>query len=290
MIVRDADRAAPDEKPATASWAARPTIETVIVAASRYEISRDIATSSFSMDQRSIQSMPDIGEDPIRVTQRLPGTAASGASAVAHFRGGEHNEIGIMLNGQWLFDPFHMRDYQNIFSAIDARAIDGVEVYTGGFPVRYGDRMSGMVLMDSLDADESRYHEIGVSVFNTSFLTAGREGDHNWLFSARRGNLDLVIDPKFGQPSYFDVFGEYGFELSPNVRLSVNTLFASDQVELVLETDPAEREAIISDTRNAQVWLRLDSNWSPTLASTTVLSFVDYSNRRDGEAGDPEKG
>ena len=289
VVVRDADQAASVKKPAAATQSARPDIETVIVAASRYEISRDISPSSFLLDQRSIQNMPDIGEDPIRVTQRLPGTAASGGSAVAHFRGGEHNEIGIMLNGQWLFDPFHMRDYQNIFSAIDARAIDGVEVYTGGFPVRYGDRMSGMVLMDSLEAGESRHHEIGISVFNTSLLTAGREGDHNWLFSARRGNLDLVIDPQFGQPSYFDVFGEYGVELSPNMRLSVNALFANDQVELVLETDPAEREGIVSDTRNAQFWLRLDSNWSPTLASTTVLSFVDYSNRRKGEANDAEK-
>jgi hypothetical protein len=97
----------------------------VVVAASRYEISRDISPSQFSIDRRTIQNMPDIGEDPIRVTQRLPGTAASGASAVAHFRGGEESEIGIMLNGQWLFDPFHIRDYQNIFSAIDARAIEG---------------------------------------------------------------------------------------------------------------------------------------------------------------------
>ena len=289
VIVRDGGRAAAGDKPAAAARSTRPDIETVVVAASRYEISRDITASSFSLDRRSIQNMPDVGEDPIRVTQRLPGTAASGASAVAHFRGGEHNEIGIMLNGQWLFDPFHMRDYQNIFSAIDARAIDGVEVYTGGFPVRYGDRMSGMVLMDSLDADASRHHEIGISVFNTSLLTAGREGDHSWLFSARRGNLDLVIDPKFGQPSYFDVFGEYGYEISPQVRLSVNALFASDQVELVLETDPAEREAVVSDTRNAQFWLRLDSDWSPTLASTTVVSFIDYSNRREGAVSDPEK-
>jgi len=289
VVVRDGERAASGERTAARMQVDRPEIETVIVAASRYEISRDITASSYSLDQRSIQNMPDIGEDPIRVTQRLPGTAASGGSAVAHFRGGEHNEIGIVLNGQWLFDPFHMRDYQNIFSAIDARAIDGVEVYTGGFPVRYGDRMSGMVLMDSLATDEERHHEIGISVFNTSFLTAGREGAHNWLFSARRGNLDLVIDPKFGQPSYFDVFGEYGFEISPNMRVSVNALFANDQVELVLETDPAEREAVVSDTHNAQFWLRLDSNWSPTLASTTVLSLVDYSNRRNGEAIDPEK-
>ena len=126
-------------------------MESVIVSASRYSISRDIAASKSSFDQRTIQNLPDIGEDPIRAAQRLPGAAASGASAVAHFRGGEAGDIGIMLNGQWLFDPFHIRDYQSIFSAIDARAIEGIEVYTGGFPVRYGDRMSGLVLMDSIE-------------------------------------------------------------------------------------------------------------------------------------------
>jgi hypothetical protein len=289
LVVRDEQQAVRSWEPAAANKLSQTDIETVVVAASRYEISRDLSTSRFSIDRRTIQNMPDIGEDPIRVTQRLPGTAASGASARTHFRGGEENEVGIMLNGQWLFDPFHIRDYQNVFSAIDARAIDGVEVYTGGFPVRYGDRMSGLVLMDSLESEKARHNEIGISVFNTSFLTAGRDGDRNWLFSARRGNLDLVIDPKFGQPSYFDVFGEYAFEFSSDVSLSVNALYADDEVELVLETDPGEREQIVSDTRNAQLWLRLDSNWSPTLSSSTVLSFVDYSNRRNGDANDPEK-
>lgn len=287
VVVRDD---VPSEPPPTAAPApAGPDIETVVVAASRYEISRDIAGSRHAIDQRTIQNMPDIGEDPIRVTQRLPGTAASGASARTHFRGGELNEIGIMLNGQWLFDPFHIRDYQNVFSAIDARAIDGVEVYTGGFPVRYGDRMSGLVLMDSLESDEARHNEIGISVFNTSLLTAGTEAGRSWVFSARRGNLDLVIDPKFGKPSYFDVFGEFSVDLGAHARLSVNALYADDQVELVLETDPEEREQVASDTQNAQLWLRLDSDWSAHLSSRTVLSFVDYRNRRDGIANDPAK-
>ncbi len=290
LVVKGQATGAP--QPGSGAMAPAPTqpdIETVIVAASRYEISRDISTSRFALDQRSIQNMPDVGEDPIRVTQRLPGTAASGASALVHFRGGEESEIGIMLNGQWLFDPFHIRDYQNIFSAVDARAIQGVEVYTGGFPVRYGDRMSGLVLMDSLDTEKPRHTEIGLSVFNTSFLSAGEADGRNWLFSARRGNLDLVIDPKFGQPSYFDVFGEYTIELSSNTRLSLNTLFAEDQVRLVLETDPAELEQVVSDTSNMQLWLRLDSDWSETLSSSTVLSMVDYSNQREGVANDPEK-
>ncbi|MDH3304377.1 MAG: TonB-dependent receptor [Gammaproteobacteria bacterium] len=290
LVVKATPDAAPlPDSAAAAPERAQPDIETVVVAASRYEISRDISTSQFALDRRTIQNMPDVGEDPIRVTQRLPGTAASGASAVAHFRGGEQSEIGIMLNGQWLFDPFHIRDYQNIFSAIDARAIEGVEVYTGGFPVRYGDRMSGLVLMDSLDSEKSRHTEIGLSVFNTSLLSAGTGSDRSWLFSARRGNLDLVIDPKFGQPSYFDVFGEYTFEITADTRLSLNALYADDQVKLVLETDPAEREQVVSDTSNAQFWLRLDSNWSPTLSSSTVLSMVQYSNSRDGYANDPEK-
>ncbi len=290
LVVR-ADPQQPKQPAPSASTptSSQPDIETVIVAASRYEISREVTTSKFELDRRTIQNMPDIGEDPIRVTQRLPGTAASGASALAHFRGGETGEIGIMLNGQWLFDPFHIRDYQNIFSAIDARAIEGVEVYTGGFPVRYGDRMSGLVLMDSLNSEKPRHTEIGLSVFNTSLLRAGADGGRNWLFSARRGNLDLVIDPKFGQPSYFDLFGEYTFDLTPDMSLSVNALFADDQVALVLETDPAEREYVVSDTSNAQFWLRLDSNWSSTLHSSTVLSMLDYRNDRDGFANDPEK-
>ncbi len=175
---------------------ARPVIESITVSASRYEIARDISSSRYNIDQNSIENLPDVADDPIRASHRLPGAAASGVSARPHFRGGEEAEIGIILNGKRLFDPFHIRDYQNIFSTIDSRAIDGVEVYTGGFPVQYGDRLSGFVLMESLESPRPRHTEIGLSVFNTSILTAGISADGNkeWLFSARRGNLDLFLD------------------------------------------------------------------------------------------------
>lgn len=266
-----------------------PTIETIYVSASRYEILRDMAASRFTLDQRTIENMPDIGEDPMRVVQRLPGAAASGASAMTHFRGGEHGEIGIMLNGKWLFDPFHIRDYQSIFSAIDSRAIEGVEVYTGGFPVRFGDRMSGLVLMESLESVKPRHTEIGLSVFNSSFLTAGREADRSWLISARRGNLDLVIDPQFGEPSYYDVFGEFTYDVSDNTTLSINALFADDSVRVVLESEPEELEQVSSQTKNAQFWLTLDNRWSDALTSRIVLSAVSFDNLRDGSVGDEEK-
>ena len=267
----------------------KPEIETIAVSASRYEILRDIATSRFVLDQRTIQNMPDIGEDPIRAVQRLPGAAASGASAKTHFRGGESSEIGIMLNGQRLFDPYHIRDYQSIFSTIDSRAIEGVEVYTGGFPVQFGNRMSGMVLMESLEALRPRHTEVGLSVFNTSFLTAGNDSDRGWVFSVRRGNLDLVIDPEFGSPSYYDVFAEYSWDVSPNATISLNALYADDRVEVILESEPDELERVVSKTQNAQFWVRLDNRWSDELSSRTVLSGVSFENLRNGSLNDEEK-
>ena len=268
---------------------ATPEIETIVISASRYEIRSDLASSRFVLDQRTIQNMPDLGEDPMRVVQRLPGAAASGASAKTHFRGGEEDEIGIMLNGHGLFDPYHIRDYQSIFSAIDSRAIEGVEVFTGGFPVRFGDRMSGLVLMESLESAKPRHTEIGVSVFNSSFLTSGNEADRNWLISARRGNLDLIINPEFGSPSYYDIFAEYNYDISPNATISVNALFADDRVKVVLETEPLELEKVVSRTENAQLWVQLDNRWSDDLTSKLVLSGVSFDNNRQGSLGDTEK-
>jgi len=268
--------------------AGKSEIEMIVVSASRYEISRDLSGSRFQLDRRSIQTMPDVGDDPIRVTQRLPGAAAGGVSAEPHFRGGNTDEIGIMLNGHWLFDPFHVRDYQSIFSAIDSRAISGVEVYTGGFPARYGDRMSGVVLMESMEQQEPRHTEIGVSVFNTSFLTSGKEKNWRWLVSARRGNLDLVIHRKYGKPRYYDLFTELAVELSPDTTLSMNALIADDRVMFVLEPDAGELEQVVSRARNGQFWVQLESHWSDELVSKTLFSVTAYDKLRTGSTNDPE--
>jgi hypothetical protein len=289
LVIPAVPAEAPPEPQSVETSAAEPDIETIGVSASRYEIGRDNSSSRFRLDRRTIQNMPDVGEDPLRVTHRLPGAAASGASAKVHFRGGEETEVGIVLNGQNLFDPFHVRDYQNVFSAVDSRAIDGVEVFTGGFPVRFGDRMSGFVLMNTMESDKPRHTELGISVYNTSVLTTGSQSDRRWLFSARRGNLDLVIDPEFGQPRYFDVFGQFAIDLSERTTLAVNALYADDGVTVVLETDPAEREQMDSDTRNAQLWLELSNDWSDELSTSTVLSLVEFHNLREGFLDDPEK-
>jgi outer membrane receptor protein involved in Fe transport len=263
-------------------------LEQLSVSASRYVL---WSNSQFLVDQRAIQALPDLGEDPVRSAQRLPGAAAGGLSSRAHFRGGEHNETAIYLNGLKLLDPFHIRDYHSIFSTIDARAISGVEAYTGGFPADYGDRMSGVLLFDTRRPEEPLQTELGLSVYNTSMLNSGfaADGKVDWLVSARASNLDLVLSDDLGKPDYFDVFAELGVNLSDDHRIALNVLYSDDQVVVITENDPAELEQSVSDTQNEHVWLSLEDQWGPHLSSLTVLSYASLENRRDAEVNDPER-
>ena len=262
-------------------------LETLTVSTSRYVL---FSNSQFFIDQRAIQNLPDIGDDPIRSVHRLPGTAAGGWSARSHFRGGEENETAIYLNGLQLLDPFHVRDFHNIFSSIDARTIAGVEAYTGGFPAIYGDRMSGMLLLQSQKPEKPRRHELGISVFNTSLLTSGysQTGKIDWLFSARRSNLELVLDKqKHGEPSYDDLFAELGINLSPRTRITINAQRANDGVLVITENTSEEQEYSSSDTLNQNFWVQVENQWTPLLYSQTVVSSSSFSNERDAVANDP---
>jgi len=190
-----------------------------------------------------------------------------------------------------LLDPFHIRDYHNIFSSIDARAISGVEAYTGGFPATFGDYMSGVLLLDTQKPEQALHTELGLSVFNTSVLNSGytKEGKVDWLVSARRSNLGIVLKRSWGKPEYFDVFTELGFSLSPNTRLSFNTLVAGDKVIITTESEPQELEESVSDTQNQHFWMLLENQWTPFLSSNTVLSHSSLNNKRNAQVNDPDK-
>ncbi len=263
-------------------------LEPISVSASRYLL---WSNSNFYIDQRAIQALPDLGEDPVRTAQRLPGAAAGGLSSRSHFRGGEHNETAIYLNGLKLLDPFHIRDYHNIFSTIDARAISGIEAYTGGYPAAYGDQMSGMLLMETREPEAPLATELGLSVYNTSILNSGYRGESNihWLFSARRSNLDAVLSDSLGKPDYFDVFASLGWAPSANHALTFNVLYADDDVTVITEDQPDELEQSVSSTRSETLWLTLDDQWTPYLSSRTTLSWTSLDNSRIAEVNDPDR-
>jgi hypothetical protein len=262
-------------------------LDNLSVTASRYVL---FSSSLFFIDQRAIQAVPKLGDDPIRSVQRLQGSAANGLSARTHFRGGAYDEASIYLNGLRLLDPFHIRDYHSLFSTIDARAISGIEVYTGGFPSEYGDDMSGLIVLDSILPEAPLHSEFGLSLFNTSILNSGyvSDGRYDWLVSARRSNLDLVLNEDLGEPNYFDVFASFGINLNDSTRIAFNGFLADDEVVIITEDEPDELEQSSSSTNNTSFWIRAEIDWNNRTSSDTVISASDLSNRRVAAVQEPE--
>ena len=103
--------------------------------------------------------------------------------------------------------------------------------------------MSGLLLLQSLEPEKPRHYELGISVFNTSLLASGynRSESLDWLVSARRSNLSLVLDKeKHGEPDYNDIFATLGFNISPDTRLTLNALRANDSILIITENKTDE--------------------------------------------------
>lgn len=269
----------------------RDEIEMITVLSSRYDIWSDLGSLPFFISRLSIENLPDIGDDPMRAAQILPGTASTGVSARTYVRGGEYRETAVFLNGNELLDPYHARDFQNIFSTVDSRIVDGVEVYTGGAPLKFGDQMSGALLMTTIDPAVVHRNEIGVSVYNTSLLMSDTldSGRGGWLVSARRGNLDLVIKPEFGSPKYHDIFSSFRYELSPDATLTANALYAKDKISLILDDQPDDLESANGNAESLQFWVQLHNQWSDALHSTSLVSLSSYESKRYGDINDEEE-
>ena len=254
-------------------------VEMVIVTGSRHRLPRRSETgSSTTLSSEEMGLVPALGGDSIRVATRLPGMSSVGVSAKPRIRGGLQDEVLILVDGVELLDPFHLADFQSIFSTIDDRTVDTVDVYTGGFPARYGNRMSGVMAVTTTEQRDKPGIELGVSMFSALINTRGesQDGATTWLASARRGNLGLLtnrVSSRSGDPRYFDAYARVGRRLNDAAELFVGGLFSRDDV--ILRDDEERSE---SDIDSRYVWTRLDLTHWAGLASSTVLTYV-WSNR-----------
>jgi hypothetical protein len=264
-----------------------PRLDEITVTASRYDLRAD-APSTSHFTQQQIESLSYFGDDALRVVHRLPGVATNDFSARAHVRGGDVDEMTVMLDGMRINEPFHLRDYQAVFSAIDPRIVSGEQVYSGSFPAEYGDALSGLTAMDRVEPTERLHTELGLSLLYTSVLSSGTfaDGRAQWLVSARRGNLDELIDDERGEPSYQDEFVHVATALGAKHKLAFNAIGFGDDIHLVPSSSSADREQGVTDTSTRQLWLTLDSEWGPTLSSRTLLYQTSFDTRRHGDVAD----
>ncbi len=145
-----------------------------------------------------IKAMPKfLGEvDVLKTLQLLPGVSqgAEGTSGIL-VRGGGPDQNLILLDGSPVYNSQHLF---GIFSSFNADAIKNVELYKGGFPARFGGRLSSVVDIVTKDGDLSGVHgEIGAGLLMTRALIEGpiKKDKTSFMISARRSYMDILAQP-----------------------------------------------------------------------------------------------
>ena len=242
-----------------------------------------------TMSRARIETVPQIGEDIYRAVNRLPGVTSNDFSADFYVRGGSGSELYVTLDGLELVEPFHLKDLGGGLSIIDSRAMGGVELITGGFSAEYGDRLTGVFGMRSLDPTTERARtSLGLSVMNARLMSQGHfaGGRGGWLLSARRGYLDLALKLANAadslEPRYYDLFAKAQYDLGAAGRIAIHGLDAGDALTYLDTPDPSIR----SRYRSSYGWITWSGPVGPRLRQQTVASVGRLSWRRDGEAID----
>ena len=272
-----------------------PIIEEVVVAASRYRIGRHGRLSRHLIDDALVDNLPN-GADALRVVNKLPGARTVGVSAIPHFRGGLRDETLVLFNNVELIEPVHLRDFHGPFTGIDPRAIDAIDVYTGGFPVRYGTRMSGVLDIAPAEPATDLAAALTLSLLNAGAAALGRlaDGRGDWALTARRGNLDFVaerLERQIGTPYFHDAYGRFTWEFDQRTHVDAGLILYDDDVEL-LDAVNGVGEHAFSGYRNTYGWAQLRRQGSPGVDTRTLISYATIRHGRTGSVthGAPEGG
>ena len=272
----------------------RPVIEEpipqIVVTSSLHRIDYSEVGTRTIFDKELAERVPLIGEEVVRLTHRLPGTASGGISSKSHVRGGEEDEVLFLFDGLRLYEPYHLRDFQSVSTVINSRAVDSIDFYTGAYPAHYGDRMSGVLSMEIRRPQRAMETEVSLSLFNASVLSLGTFGDQRegeWLVTARRGNLDVVadlIDEDFGRPEYDDYLAHVGWEFGPRARITANLLYSTDDIRL---SEARRGENANATYKNRVGWVKWEAEWTEKLNSRSLLAVSKIEDKRDGAVNLP---
>jgi outer membrane cobalamin receptor len=248
------------------------------------------------LSRDEVDQMPHAADDLYRAVKRLPGAAGGDFSAKFNVRGGDQDEVLVVLDGLELYEPFHLKDFQSIFSTVDAEAVGGVDFITGGFPVEYGDRMSGVMDISTATPTGPATTSLGISTINSRLYSEGsfNQSKGQWLVSGRAWYPAAVFD-EVGTMSaeilsdYYDLLGKVQHQLGERSVLSANMLLAYDDLGF-LSQDEEEVEQVEASYRSYHAWLNLRTDWNERLYSQTVVANGRIRRARHGGFDDIEEG
>lgn len=263
--------------------------EAIVVTAGYFNEEKATQPSVINLQREEIRRFPGGFEDIVRTVTVLPGVSINPAGGRNDLlvRGGGPAENLYIVNNIEVPNINHFNTQgssSGSLSFINTDLINDVKFSTGGFPARYGEKMSSIL---ELDLAEGRSDRIGgkglISATQYGFNLEGPVSEQgNFIFSARKSYLDLIFKAA-GLP-FIPVYTDYNlianYKLSPANSLSWISLSAIDDVERNLDNEEnrVKNARLLDNQQNQYInglnWRHLyEKGYSDVTLSATLFSY-----------------
>ena len=154
-------------------------------------------TSMIEIPIEQIKTIPALlGEvDIIKAIQLLPGVQSSEGTSGFYVRGGGPDQNLILLDGVPVYNASHIG---GIFSVFNADAIKSVSLTKGGFPARFGGRLSSVLQIDMKEGNSKELKgDFTLGLVSSKFTIEGPiiKDKTSFIVSGRRTYIDLIAAP-----------------------------------------------------------------------------------------------
>jgi len=248
-------------------------LEEVTVTADRAaSIQGQTQMSVIRLPVAQIKSLPAfLGEaDMLKTLQLMPGVQSGGEGRNGMYvRGGGPDQNLFLLDGVPIYNVSHLFGF---FSVFNADAINNVELFKGGFPARYGGRVSSVVDITMKEGNTQQFHGEGsVGIISTKLTLEGPvwKNRASFIISGRRSLADLFVLPvvSLSNPDYQINYYFYDVSMKINHRFSVRdriflSVYTGDDVYGQNDTEKYKDDFLKQDYR-----YRSDLKWGNTTSA-----------------------
>ncbi|OQY05328.1 MAG: hypothetical protein B6I20_01530 [Bacteroidetes bacterium 4572_117] len=244
---------------------------------------------------KTIKSIPALlGEvDIIKAIQLLPGVqSGTEGSSGLYVRGGGPDQNLILLDGIPIYNVNHLFGF---FSVFNADAINNVQLIKGGFPARYGGRLSSVLDIRLKDGNNEKIHGTGSVGFISAKLAL--EGPiikdkMSFFVSARRTYIDVLAAPfialynqnEYGEKMkmgyyFYDMTAKLNYKFNDKHRLYLSAFMGNDKAYTNYKYESGNsysNDEFFLKWGNIVGALRWNYMINNKLFSNTTLSYTKY--------------
>ncbi len=258
--------------------------EVVINATQDEKVSDNTQMSQVSIPIEQIKQIPALfGEkDVLKVIQLMPGVqSGSEGSSGLYVRGGGADQNLIILDDATVYNAYHLFGF---FSLFNGDALKSVELTKGGFPARYGGRLSSVLEMQMKDGNQEKFSgEAGIGIISSRLLLEGplKKKKSSFIVSGRRTYIDALVYPFLPDDNkagyyFYDFNAKVNYTVNDKNRLFLSGYFGKDKFYANYKNGPDYKEKVGLDWGNATGTMRWNHLWSDRLFSNTAFVFTNY--------------